>query len=818
VLLTDGTVASLGLNSFGQLGNASDQATLKGVAVPGISNAVSVSSGNAFGIAVTADGTVWTWGDNVYGELGDGTTLATTVPEVIPGVSDVSTIVSGYGFSAALKTDGTAVAWGDNTLGQAGNGLRFAKQAAPAPVIGLAGMKAIAAGMTHALTLGSDGTIWSWGDNSMGELGRATTASGIAGANAGLIAGQKSDFVDGVAVAAGNGFSLALKSDGTVWTWGADITGQTGCTSFQPPCSVDPTVPRQVPMLNNIVQIAAGVDFALALKNDGTVYSFGSNTNGQLGSGVILQATQNLPARVKGLPAAAKIAAGGRHALAVLANGAVWSWGWNSFGQLGNGATTDNPLPALMNLTTPVSSAGAGYQFSYAAVQGGPLLAWGDNRLGEMGDGTYVMRARPVAVVHEGGTGNIATNDWFLIPDPTSPVVVAASLAPPILIQSRATGIQQALAVSTSVTFLSGDTGNSGVIHVTAKIPPNSLPVLAGFAMQDALRQATTVADPSTFVLVQLTPSGWQVVDNLQLIPLATGTLGSSIATQTIMAGIDVTQLAGAQFCIGYGASAGAMLANQTIRVAYAVAGGPAGVSCVPPSATVIPQNGVWWNPAEGGRGYTIEYNGTNLFMATYLYDATGRSTWYGAGPAPMSGSTFNAPLTSYYGGQTLTGNYQIATQGESPGNISITFTDPTHGTLTWPGGTIPIQRYEFVQNGLNLPPTASQPQTGWWWYPSEGGRGYSVEVQGNSAFIASYMYDANGNPVWYASGPAALVNDVYQGEWLSYVGGQTLTGSYQSPTGASAAGALTIQFSSPTTGLLSLPNGRVIPIQRFSF
>ena len=230
------------------------------------------------------------------------------------------------------------------------------------------------------------------------------------------------------------------------------------------------------------------------------------------------------------------------------------------------------------------------------------------------------------------------------------------------------------------------------------------------------------------------------------------------------------------------------------------------------------PQSGIWWNPAEGGRGYTVEYNGKSLFMAAYLYDVSGRSHWYGAGPALMGGATFSAPLTAYSGGQTLTGNYKSPTQGSSPGNISVTFSDTTHGTLTWPGGTIPIQRFEFVTNGLANPPTATQPQTGWWWNANEGGRGFSVEVQASNAFIATYMYDNGGNPVWYASGPAALVNNVYQGTWTAYTGGQILLGTYQPPTGTINAGTLTVQFASPTAGTLTLPNGRQIPIQRFSF
>ena len=237
-------------------------------------------------------------------------------------------------------------------------------------------------------------------------------------------------------------------------------------------------------------------------------------------------------------------------------------------------------------------------------------------------------------------------------------------------------------------------------------------------------------------------------------------------------------------------------------------------------STAVAPQPGYWWNPAEGGRGFTIEQNiaSGNVFFATYLYAANGNPLWYAAGPAAMTGSTFSAPMAAYSNGQTLTGPYQAPVQGTSPGYVTIVFSDSSHGSLTWPAGTIPIQRYEFTSGGLTSPPTATQPQSGYWWNPAEGGRGYTIEVQNNTAFIAAYMYDASGNPVWYASGPAALVGNAYQGSWTVYQGGQTLTGTYRAPTATTTAGSLTIQFASPSTATLTLPDGRQIPIQRYAF
>ena len=236
-------------------------------------------------------------------------------------------------------------------------------------------------------------------------------------------------------------------------------------------------------------------------------------------------------------------------------------------------------------------------------------------------------------------------------------------------------------------------------------------------------------------------------------------------------------------------------------------------------SSAVTPASGWWWNPNEGGRGFTVEKQGNNLFMATYLYDVSGRSTWYGIGPGPMIGSTYTGTLASYRGGQTLTGAYKAPVSNGSGGNVSVTFSSATQGSMTWPGGTIPIQRYDFGPGGSTTTQPASAPQAGWWWAPAEGGRGYAIEIQGNTLFLAGYMYDATGNPVWYASGPASMTGMSYLGAWQQYANGQTLTGSWHLPQVVdSSVGLLTIQFTSATAGTLTLPDGRQIAIQRYTF
>jgi hypothetical protein len=237
-------------------------------------------------------------------------------------------------------------------------------------------------------------------------------------------------------------------------------------------------------------------------------------------------------------------------------------------------------------------------------------------------------------------------------------------------------------------------------------------------------------------------------------------------------------------------------------------------------STTYIPATGYWWNPAEPGRGYNIEKNGNDLFMAAFLYDTTGRTTWYGVGPGAMVGNTFTGTLETYSGGQTLTGSFQPATAGPSGGNFSITFTSAIQATITWPGGTVPIQRYDFGPGGSGATQLAGTPQAGWWWAPTQGGRGFAIEVQGGSLFLAGYMYDASGNPVWYASGPTPMNGTTtYQGVWQQYGNGQTLLGAY-TPAAIvnSNAGVVTIQFSSTAAGTMTFPNGTQVNIQRFPF
>lgn len=224
-----------------------------------------------------------------------------------------------------------------------------------------------------------------------------------------------------------------------------------------------------------------------------------------------------------------------------------------------------------------------------------------------------------------------------------------------------------------------------------------------------------------------------------------------------------------------------------------------------------LSQPGWWWNATQSGREFTIEVQGDHLYFAGYLYNVSGRATWYTSGGSMTNNTSYIGTLYSFANGQTLTGNYK-APAPAVVGIINLQFTDATHGTLTWPGGTVPIEHYVF---GAGI--ASFQPENGWWWNKTESGRGFTVEVQGNTLFMGGYMYDDSGNPVWYVSS-GNMNSTRYQGQWLQYANGQTLMGPYKFPDPPANAGNVALEFTSRTGAILTFPNGRQITLSRFRF
>lgn len=329
---------SWGHNEHGQLGDGTPAGRPTPMKVALLSDAVSVSAGLDHSLALRPDGTVWSWGRNDFGQLGDGSRVDRPLPIRVRGLTGITAVSAGDLFSLALRRDGTVWAWGEDYVGQLGDGGPVsqnvdAHSAVPVQVRGLSGVRHVVAGGFHALALRTDGTVWSWGSNVWGELGDGTrTSRSLARKVAGL---------GGVRVtAAGFSFSLAVRGDGSVVAWGRNTDGQAGQGTYHPR-DYRPT-PVRVPNLTGVTAVAAGNETAYALLGNGTVAAWGRNDVGQVGDGTAGNSRAR-PTQVRTYrgPLTGIVALGSgpsRLGLALRSDGIAVSWGWNNNGSMGLGS------------------------------------------------------------------------------------------------------------------------------------------------------------------------------------------------------------------------------------------------------------------------------------------------------------------------------------------------------------------------------------------------------------------------------------------------------------------------------------------------
>ena len=349
-----GAAWTWGGNGTGQLGTGNTTGRTNATALGSLSSVVKVEAGREHTIALRSDGTVWTWGFNEMGQLGDGTSTNRLSPIQVGGLSGVVDIAGGHYHSLALMADGTVRGWGYNSFGQLGNGATTSAQRTPVTVSPLTDVIAIAGGRDMSYAIRSDGTVWGWGLNTTGQVGDGTTTMRTRPVRVGTL-------TDITAIAGGRDHGLAVRSDGTVWSWGENTQGQLGDGSL-----TNRLNPVQVTGLSGAVEVAAGAYHSIARLSTGTLRSWGQNTEGQLGDGTTTRRTQSVA--VPGVTGAITIAAGRQHSVAVVANGAMRAWGWNTSGQLGDGTLTRRLSAVTVNGITGVAEVSAGRDHTLALV------------------------------------------------------------------------------------------------------------------------------------------------------------------------------------------------------------------------------------------------------------------------------------------------------------------------------------------------------------------------------------------------------------------------------------------------------------------
>jgi alpha-tubulin suppressor-like RCC1 family protein len=346
---------------------------------------------------------VYAWGDNVNRKLGTAQAVPTSPsPTRVAGLSGVRAVAGGGSANGyALRADATVWAWGENVSGQLGNGWATSYtagggSAVPAPVVGLTGATAIAAGSETGYALRNDGTVWSWGFGTYGQLGNGATANST-------VPVQVSGLTGVVAIVAAGYDAYAVRSNGTVFAWGYNGNGQLGNGTDV----LFSATPVPVSGLATVTAVASGGDASYARRADGTVWAWGYNGSGQLGNGQACGSgapcLSRVPVRVSALTGVTAIAGGAENGYALRGDGTAWSWGSNAAGELGNGADCtsfpcESRVPVQMSLTnvTQIASFDAG---GYALLTDGEVWAWGYNGFSSLGEDPSEQTAQPVRVI-----------------------------------------------------------------------------------------------------------------------------------------------------------------------------------------------------------------------------------------------------------------------------------------------------------------------------------------------------------------------------------------------------------------------------------
>ena len=369
--------------------------------------------------------------------------------------------------------------------------------------------------------------------------------------------------------------------------------------------------------------------------------------------------------------------------------------------------------------------------------------------------------------------------------------------------------------IQADIQYRAQDVGTNASVYVFALAPATVVRGVSAPSEPVVMAKGAKAETPVACVLAQLNSSGQlQQVSASGMQAYVTGILSSQGQAITVLNGVPTAQIAGATFFVGYGSTASTMLNNGVNR---SVVTAPAAQSCQPQP----PQTGWWWNTTQGGRGFSMEVRGNSIFFASYLYDDAGRPVWLAAsGPTSLDGSLFSGRLIGYSGGQTLDGAWHAPNANTVDyGAVTLSFNDASHGTLVWPGGSIAIERFNIITGGLAAAPQADQPESGWWWNPQESGRGFFVEWQGGSAFLAGYMYDPAGLPIWYYTTAATPNARAFSSNWIQLAHGQTLTGTYQAPgIAVSNVAPVTLAFTGADSAVMTLPGGRTTALTRFRF
>jgi len=378
--------------------NAANQSVTWGTDNPGVATV----AGSGLTAMVTAVGAGFA-NITVTADGGRTATCAVSVGDKQTVMQATSAIVTGTTYSLAFKSDGSLWSWGNNVSGQLGIGTNGSatNQGAPVPVGKDTDWVVLSAGNAHIAAVKTDGSLWTWGYNNYGQQGVGTSGTAIT-RNLPLPMGTEKDWAT---VSAGYGYTVAIKTDGSLWSWGRNYEGSLGVGDAT---TRNQLIPAQVGTdydWKTVSASYAGGYNTVALKTDGSLWSWGYNDYGQLGVGDYVSRTA--PTRVGTENHWVAISAGEQHVLALKNDGSLWSWGRNDYGQQGSGGYGQWSSPRMVGADSDWAAISGGGWHSLALKKDGSLWVWGENNRGQLGIGDNTRRAIPIRLGTE--------NNWVVV-------------------------------------------------------------------------------------------------------------------------------------------------------------------------------------------------------------------------------------------------------------------------------------------------------------------------------------------------------------------------------------------------------------------